>query len=52
MDHINIFLWTIFKVFTEFVTVLLLFYVLFIGLKACGIFALCFLVFYTIASVG
>ena len=40
MDHIFIFLmWTIFKVFTEFVTILLLFYVLFIGLKACGLLA-------------
>ena len=34
-------MWTIFKVFTEFVTILLLFYVLFIGLEVCGLFAPC-----------
>ena len=33
-------MWTIFKVFIEFVTILLLFYVLvFFGRKACGILA-------------
>ena len=33
-------MWTIFKVFTEFVTILLLFHVLvFLGLEACGILA-------------
>ena len=30
-------MWTVFKVFIEFVTTLLLFYVLVFGLKACGI---------------
>ena len=30
-------MWTIFKVFTELVTILLLFYVLFFGHAACGI---------------
>ena len=35
-------MWTIFKVFTEFVAVLLLFYVLvFFGWEACGILAPC-----------
>ena len=35
-------IWTIFKVFIEFVTILLLFYVLvFFGHKACGIPAPC-----------
>ena len=33
------FLWAILKVFTEFVIILLLFYVLFFGLKACGTLA-------------
>ena len=33
-------MWTIFKVFIEFVTVLLLFYVLLFGCQACGILAL------------
>ena len=32
-------MWTIFKVFIEFVKVLLLFYVWFFGQKACGILA-------------
>ena len=32
-------MWTIFKVFIEFVTILLLFYVLFFGHEACGILA-------------
>ena len=32
-------MWTIFKVFIEFVTVLLLFYVLLFGCQACGILA-------------
>ena len=32
-------MWTVFKVFIEFVTTLLLFYVLVFGLKACGILA-------------
>ena len=32
-------MWTIFKVFMEFVTILLLFYVLFFGLEARGILA-------------
>ena len=32
-------MWTIFKVFIEFVTILLLFYVLVFGLQACGILA-------------
>ena len=32
-------MWTISKVFTEFVTVLLMFYVLFFGLKSYGIWA-------------
>ena len=32
-------MWTIFKVFIEIVTILLLFYVRFFGHKACGILA-------------
>ena len=32
-------MWTIFKVFIEFVTILLLFYVLVFGCEACGILA-------------
>ena len=33
-------MWTLFKVFFEFVTILFLFYVLVFGLQACGIIAL------------
>ena len=36
---LDFFLWTIFKVFMEFVRVLLLFCILFVGLEACGILA-------------
>ena len=32
-------MWTIFKVLIEFVTILLLFYILVLGHKVCGIFA-------------
>ena len=32
-------MWTIFKVFIEFVMILILFYVLVFGLEACGIIA-------------
>ena len=45
MDYVkwfkkNFFMWTIFEVFIDFVTVLLLFYVLvFFGWEACGILA-------------
>ena len=34
-------MWTIFNVFIEFVTTLLLFHVCFFGHEACGILALC-----------
>ena len=43
MEFIYLWMWTIFKVFIEFVTILLLFYVLFFGFffcyEACGILA-------------
>ena len=32
-------MWTIFKVFIEFVTILFLLYILVLGLQACGILA-------------
>ena len=34
-------MWTIFKIFIEFVTILLLFYLFFFNLKACGILVPC-----------
>ena len=36
---LDFFMWTIFKVFIEFATILLLFFILFFGCEACGILA-------------